>query len=159
MKIVYTSNAGSTERYAKMLSEKLECKAQELSKSENDGEEVIYLGWVMAGDIQGLSQAREKFGELKAVVAVGMMPSDESKKEVSEKNKITEPFFYLPGEFNLKNLKGMYKIMMNMMLKMMKAKVKDSDDPTDQKALELFEKGFDGVKAENLDPIVEALSE
>ncbi|MDO4380446.1 MAG: flavodoxin domain-containing protein [Clostridia bacterium] len=157
MKIVYTSNAGSTERYAKMLSEKLECKAQELSKAENDGEEVVYLGWVMAGDVQGLSQAREKFGELKTVVAVGMMPSDKSKEEVKEKNKITEPFFYLPGEFNLKNLKGMYKMMMNMMLKMMKAKVKDSDDPSDQKALELFEKGFDAVKEENLDPIVEAM--
>lgn len=157
MKIVYTSNAGSTKRYAEMLSQKLGCEAFELSKAAENGDEIIYLGWVMAGEIQGLSQAREKFGELKTVAAVGMMPSDKSKEEVKEKNKITEPFFYLPGEFNIKKLKGMYKMMMGMMLRMMKAKVKDSDDPNDKKALELFENGFDGVKEENLDELVEAV--
>lgn len=157
MKIVYTSNAGSTKRYAEMLSQKLGCEAFELSKATANGDDVIYLGWVMAGDIQGLSQAREKFGALKAVAAVGMMPSENSKKETAEKNGITEPFFYLPGEFNIKKLKGMYKMMMGMMLRMMKAKVKDSDDPNDKKALELFENGFDGVKEENLDELVEAV--
>lgn len=153
--IVYTSNAGSTEKYAKMLSAKTGIPAFELSKAESaDDAEVVYLGWVMAGDVQGLSKARETFGKLKAVVAVGMMPSEKSKEEVKEKNNITESFFYLPGEFNIKKLKGMYKMMMNMMLKMMKSKIKDSDDPNDQKAVELFEKGFDGVKEENLDELV-----
>ncbi len=153
--IVYTSNAGSTERYAKMLSEKTGIPAFELSNAESTDNEVIYFGWVMAGDIQGLSQAREKFGNIKAVVAVGMMPSEKSKEEAKGKNKITEEFFYLPGEFNIKKLKGMYKMMMNMMLRMMKSKVKESDDPNDQKALELFEKGFDGVKEENLEKLIE----
>lgn len=157
MKIVYTSNAGSTKRYAEMLSKRLGFEAVELSKASEESGEAVYLGWVMAGDIQGLSEARKKFGNLKAIAAVGMMPSEKSKEEVREKNKITEPFFYLPGEFNLKKLKGMYKMMMGMMLKMMKSKVKDSDDPSDLKALELFEKGFDGVKEENLDELVEAL--
>jgi len=153
--IVYTTNSGSTERYAQMLSKKLGCPAYELSKAErNDDAEVIYLAWVMAGDIQGLAQAREKLGALKAVAAVGMMPSEKSKQEAIEKNGITEPFFYLPGEFNIKKLKGMYKMMMGMMLRMMKSKVKESGDPDDQRAVELFEKGFDGVKEENLDGLV-----
>lgn len=153
--IVYTSNSGSTERYAEMLSKKTGIPVFELSKAEKTDAQVIYFGWVMAGEIQGLSQAREKFKNIKAVVAVGMMPNEKSKKEATEKNKITEEFFYLPGEFNIKKLKGMYKMMMNMMLRMMKSKVKESGDPDDLKAVELFEKGFDGVKEENLATLIE----
>lgn len=155
--IVYTTNAGSTERYAKMLGEKTGYTVCELSKAgENSSEEVIFLGWVMAGTIQGLSEARKKFGTLKTVIAVGMMPSESSKKEAEEKNSITEPFFYLPGAFNIKKLHGMYKMMMSMMLRMMKGKVKESSDPDDKRALELFENGFDSVKEENLEPVLEA---
>lgn len=157
--IVYTSNSGSTERYAKMLAEKTGFPCAELSKADFSADsEIVYLGWVMAGDIQGLAEARKRFGSLKAVVAVGMMPSEKSKAEAKEKNSVTEPFYYLPGEFNLKKLKGMYKMMMGMMLRMMKGKAKESKDPDEQKAVELFEKGFDGVKEENLDPLVAALS-
>lgn len=155
--IVYTTNAGSTERYAKMLGEKTGYTVCELSKAgENSNDEVIFLGWVMAGTIQGLSEARKKFGKLKAVIAVGMMPSESSKKEAEEKNSITEPFFYLPGAFNIKKLHGMYKMMMSMMLRMMKGKVKESSDPDDKRARELFENGFDSVKEENLEPVLEA---
>ncbi len=154
--IVYTSNAGSTKEYAEMLSAKTGIPAYELSSAEAlENAEVIYFGWVMGGDLQGLSKARETFGTLKAVVAVGMMVSEKTKAEVSEKNHISEP--YLPGEFNIKKLKGMYKMMMSMMLRMMKGKVKESDDPADKRALELFENGFNGVKEENLAPIIELL--
>lgn len=156
--IVYTSNSGSTERYAEMLSKKTGIPVFELSKAERNDADVIYLGWVMAGDIQGLSQAREKFKKIKAVVAVGMMPSEKSKAEAKEKNKITEEFFYLPGEFNIKKLKGMYKMMMNMMLRMMKSKAKESGDGDDLKAVELFENGFDGVKEENLEGLIEFIN-
>ena len=156
--IVYTSHAGSTKQYAEMLSAKTGIPAYELSSAEAlENAEVIYFGWVMGGDLQGLSKAREAFGTLKVVVAVGMMVSEKTKAEVGEKNRITEPFFYLPGEFNIKKLKGMYKMMMSMMLRMMKGKVKESDDPADKRALELFENGFNGVKEENLAPIIELL--
>lgn len=158
--IVYTSNAGSTKEYAEMLAAKTGIHAFELSSGEiPESAEVIYFGWVMGGDIQGLSKAREMFGTLKAVVAVGMMVSEKTKTEVSEKNAVVEPFFYLPGEFNIKKLKGMYKMMMSMMLRMMKGKVKESGDPDDKRALELFENGFNGVKEEKLELIIEFLSE
>ncbi len=158
--IVYSTNAGSTERYAKMLGEKTGFGVYSLSGDDTpENAEVVYFGWVMAGDIQGLSEARKRFGTLKAVVAVGMMPSESSKNETARKNAVTEPFFYLPGAFDLKKLRGMYKIMMGMMLKMMKGKVKDSDDPNDKRALELFEKGFDSVKEEHLEPVEDFLKQ
>lgn len=154
--IVYTSNAGSTKEYAEMLSAKTGIAAYDFSAGKiPENSEVIYFGWVMGGDIQGISKARERFGELKAVVAVGMMVSEKTKAEVSAKNFVSEPFFYLPGEFNISKLKGMYKMMMNMMLRMMKGKVRESGDPDDKRALELFENGFNGVKEENLSELVE----
>lgn len=158
MKIVYTTNAGSSKKYAEMLSSKLACEALSLEETESaGGEEIIYIGWVMAGTIQGLAQAREKLGELKAVCAVGMMPGEKQKEELIAKNAVKEEFFLLPGDFHIDKLKGMYKMMMGMMMKMLKSKLKESDDPKAKEAAELFEKGFDAVKEENLEPVYEWL--
>lgn len=157
MKVVYTTNTGSTERYAKMLAEKLGCECQKLSAAERDGEEVVFLGWVMTNKIQGLSEAREKFGELKAVCAVGMLGGN-NKDELVKTNAITEPFFSLKGCFNIDRLTGMYKMVMKMMLGMMKKQLKDSTDPADAKALEMIETGVDMVKEENLDEILAFLN-
>ena len=112
----------------------------------------------MAGAVQGLEQAREAFGSLKAVCAVGTLPGEKAEADIKEKNKITEPFFFLNGAFDLSKLKGMYKMMMGMMLRMMKSKLKESNDPDSQLILETFEKGMDFVSEENLTPILEWLN-
>lgn len=157
--IVYTSSTGTTEKYAKLLSEKTGIACYELSKAKlEEGTEVVYLGWVLMNEIQGLAKAREQFGELKAVGAVGMMNTEKGIGEVKEKMKIEEPFFFLPGTFNVSNLKGMYKIMMGMAVKMMKSKAKESDDPSVQKALEMFENGIDMFSEDNIEPLAQFLS-
>ena len=75
--IVYVSNAGSSKRYAEMLSEKTGYPCYAYADSDDAvGTEVIFISWVMAGAVQGISEARVKFGTLKAVVAVGMMKSE-----------------------------------------------------------------------------------
>lgn len=55
MVIVYESKTGFTERYAEMLSAKTGLKAfrvKELAKVNRE-EEVVFLGWMKAGKIQG----------------------------------------------------------------------------------------------------------
>ena len=54
MLILYTSNTGSTERYAKMLSEKLSCPYMKFSESaEVPAEtEIVFMSWIMTGTIQ-----------------------------------------------------------------------------------------------------------
>ncbi|MCM1543821.1 MAG: hypothetical protein NC110_00840 [Ruminococcus sp.] len=157
--IIYTTNAGSSQRYAEMLGEKTGCTVIPLEKagSVSADEEVIYIGWVMAGALQGLKEVREKFTSIKAVCAVGMMTDEKQINELKEKNAVTEPLFMLQGAFNISKLKGMYKMMMGMMMKMLKSKLKDSDDPEQKKALELFEQGFDMVSEEQLAPVIEFL--
>lgn len=156
--IVYVTNTGSSEKYARMLSQKTGYPCYDFSNSDEAvGTEVIFIGWVMAGAVQSLSEARVKFGTLKAVVAVGMMKSESQDASIKEKNSINEPFFSLSGAFNMKKLSGMYKMMMSMMIKMIKGKLKESNDPKAKEVLEKFEEGFDMVKEENLNELLEFL--
>jgi len=46
-----------------------------------------------------------------------------------------------------------------MMMKMIKSKIKESDDTEGQKVLSFFENGIDLVSEENLDPVIEWLNE
>jgi hypothetical protein len=153
--IVYVTNTGSSKKYAEMLSEKTGYPCYAMSDSDGAvGTDVVFISWVMAGTIQGLSEARVKFGTLKAVVAVGMMKSESQDAAIKEKNDISEAFFSLAGAFDMKKLSGMYKMMMGMMVKMIKAKLKESDDPKAKEVVEKFEEGFDMVSEENLSEIL-----
>lgn len=156
--IVYVSNAGSSKRYAEMLSEKTGYPCYAYGDSNDAvGTEVIFISWVMAGAVQGISEARVKFGTLKAIVAVGMMKSESQDAALKEKNDISEAFFSLAGAFDIKKLTGMYKMMMGMMMKMIKGKLKESDDPKAKEIVEKFEDGFDMVSEDNLGEILEFL--
>ncbi len=156
--IVYVSNTGSAKSYAEMLSEKTGYPFFDFADAHKVPEdaEVIFIGWVMAGTVQGLKEARDLFS-IRAVCPVGMMKSEKQDAELKSKNEITEPMFTLMGNFHIDNLKGMYKMMMNMMLKLMKSKLKENDVPDGQKAVEALEKGVDCVSEEQLSEIIEWL--
>ena len=54
--IVYTTNTGSAERYARLLAEQTGlpvCSLTEAKKTVSNGAEIIYLGWIMAGSVKG----------------------------------------------------------------------------------------------------------
>lgn len=71
MVIVYESKTGFTKRYADMLALKTRLKVfpvKELSKVSKD-EEIIFLGWMKAGKIQGLDKLRNY--NVKAVCGSG----------------------------------------------------------------------------------------
>lgn len=157
--IIYCSNSGSARRYAELLSEKTGMPAVDFSKRSavDADEEIIFIGWIMAGVLQGLKEARESFSHIKAVCGVGMMKSEKSLGEVKEKNSITEPYFFLTGDFDINKLKGMYKMMMGMMLKMMKGKIKESGDEKGEEMLKLLENGINGFDEKELEAVVEFL--
>ncbi len=156
--IIYVSNTGSSKQYAEMLSEKTGYPVYDFANANEvpADAQVIFIGWVMAGVVQGLKEARDLF-EIKAVCPVGMMKSEKQDAELKTKNAVEEPMFTLQGNFHIDNLKGMYKMMMNMMLKMMKSKLKETDVPDGQKAVEALEKGVDCVSEEQLADILEWL--
>ena len=88
--VVYTSNTGSTEHYAKLLGHELRVSVYSTEEAGNKlptGTEIIYLGWIMAGKIQRFGLARKKY-KICAVCAVGMGQTGTQRKEIREKNNI-----------------------------------------------------------------------
>lgn len=157
--IIYCSNSGSAKRYAELLSEKTGFSCVDIAKRStiNADEEIIFIGWIMAGALQGLKEARESFQNIKAVCGVGMMKSEKATEETKAKNNITEPYFFLTGDFDMNKLKGMYKMMMGMMMKMIKGKIKESGDEKGDEMLKLLENGIKGFDEKELDAVVEFL--
>lgn len=157
MIIVYESATGFTKRYAEMLSAKTGMKllrVNELSKTGND-EEIVFLGWLKAGKIQGLKKARKY--NVAAICATGMGSAGENNYEtLNSFNKLGKiPFFYAQGGcLPLKDLKGMDKFMMSIFIKILK-KQKDEKNKI---GVDHIENGFDGVREENLNPLIEWLN-
>ena len=68
--IVYTSNTGYTAQYAQMLGEITGLPVWDLaSRQAPKGSDIIYLGWLMAGNIQGYKKAARDY-RIRAVVVV-----------------------------------------------------------------------------------------
>ena len=159
MVIIYESKTGFTKKYANMLATKTKLKVysvKEISKVNKD-EEIIFLGWMKAGKIQGLNKLRKY--TLKAVCGSGTARTAEPSTEVvMARNKIEGiPFFYLRGGcFPLKELKGMDKIMLKMFLRILKSR-KDKDERVEE-SIAIIENGFNGVKEENLQPVLKWLN-
>lgn len=159
MVIIFESKTGFTKRYADMLAAKtglMVFRVKELSKVNQD-EEIIFLGWMKVGKIQGLDKLRKY--NVKAVCGSGTGRTAEPDTEtVIARNRIEDmPFFYLRGGcLPLRELKGMDKIMLSMFVKMLKRR-KDEDEKQEE-AISIIENGFDGVKEENLLPFLEWLN-
>lgn len=157
--IVYESKTGFTKKYADMLAAKTKLnvfRVKEISKISKD-EEIIFLGWMKVGRVQGLNKLKKY--NVKAVCGSGTGRTAEPDTEtvIARNELVNIPFFYLRGGcFPLNKLKGMDKIMMSMFLKMLKSR-KDKDEKLEE-SINIIENGFDGVKEENLAPVLEWLN-
>ena len=114
--IVYSSNTGYTEQYAKLLGRALDMPSYKLGNVPecHKGAEVIYLGWLFAGKIVGY---RKCAGHYKVVCAVGVgmsPPGAELAEGLRNTEKIPSgvPVFYLQGGFDIARLTGPLKLVM-----------------------------------------------
>ena len=92
--IIYTTNTGSTESYAKLLAQKTGLPAYSLAEAKKQvfaGAEVIYLGWIMAGSVKGYAKAAKRY-RVRAVCAVGMGQT-ERKRTACGKSRLSRPTF------------------------------------------------------------------
>ena len=147
--IVYKSNTDHTLRYAKMLARNFEVPfyaIDEAKKNINDVDEIIYLGWVCASRISGLSKIK-KICNPKIVVGVGAYPkNDQYIKDLKETNNIIEPFFYLRGGIDYSKLKGIKKQIVKLVGKTV--------NKQDKEMVDLFTNGKDYVNEANLIEII-----
>ena len=72
--IVFTSNTGYTEQYARLLGQKTGLPVYALDEARErlaPGNHILYLGWLMAGTVKGYTKAVKQY-HVEAVCGVGM---------------------------------------------------------------------------------------
>ena len=157
--IVYTSNTGYTEKYAKLLGEQLGLPAFSAEQADSlpEGTEVLYLGWLMAGVVKGYKKAAQRFS-VAAVCGVGMGPAGSQDSDVRKNNAIPQevPVFTLQGGFDLTKLHGIYRFMMGVMIKVMGSSLrkKENRTPEEDAMLEMVTNGGDFVDVRQLDGVI-----
>ena len=159
--IIYISNTGSTAEYAKLLGKELNLPVHSLQQAKTNvpaGSEIIYLGWIMAGGIKGYKEAARKY-KVCAVCGVGMGQTGTQLKEVRDKNAIPQriPLFTLQGNFDVKKLHGLYRFMMNVMVKTAGKSLAAKTDRTPQEddMLDMMVNGGKRVSLQNLKAVTE----
>lgn len=166
MTIVYTSNTGFTEEYARMLSkaEKMKCfELQEAQGQLSKDTEIIYMGPLMAGRIEGLDKAQKQF-TLKAACGVGMSPAGPQVLETMSKANyvVNAPIFYLQGGWAPKKVSWFKRRGVNMVTKSIREQLvkKGSRRTEDEQAyLKMLLEGGSFVAYQNLDSIRKWLKE
>lgn len=158
--IVYTSNTGYTRQYAMLLGEATGLPVyslEEAGKKLAPGNSIVYLGWLMAGKVQGYGKASARY-QVAAVCGVGMGATGSQLEDVRKANSLEKgiPVFTLQGGFDMRKLRGVYKLMMTMMARTAGKKLADKPDRTPEESdmLELLVHGGNRVSAENLTGIV-----
>lgn len=154
--IVYTSNTGYTGQYAALLGQQTGLPVYPLSgpgEGPAAGSPVLYLGWLMAGTVQGYAKAAKRY-RVQAVCAVGMGATGSQLEDVRKTNKLPPelPLFTLQGGFDLQKLRGVYRLMMVVMAKTAGKALAGKQDrtPDEDAMLELLTHGGSRVCAENL---------
>ena len=144
--IIYTTNTGSTEHYAKLLAQKTGLPVYSLAEANKRvfaGAEVIYLGWIMA----------------RAVCAGGMGQTGTQTDSVRKKSAVPAdiPLFTLQGNFDVKKLHGIYRLMMEIMVKTAGKVLAEKKDrtPDEDDMLDMMRCGGDRVKEGNLGAVLD----
>ena len=159
--IVYTSNTGSTAQYAELLAKEtgLPVFSAAQARGKLPGQaEILYLGWIAAGTIQGYRAAAGRF-HIAAVCAVGMGRSGSQLDELRQKNHLSSdmPLFSLQGGFELQKLRGPYRWMMNLMVKTAGKALARKPDRTEEEddMLDMMLHGDSRVSPEHLRPVLD----
>lgn len=154
--IIYTTNTGSTQRYAQMLSQATGLPAYSLTQAGaqvSDGAAIIYMGWIAAGTVKGYAAAAGRY-RVRAVCAVGMGQTGTQTDAVRKSSGIPAriPLFTLQGNFDVKRLHGAYRLMMDIMVK---TAGKQDRTPEEDDMLDMMLRGGERVRAQNLQAVLD----
>ena len=158
--IVYTSQTGYTAAYAALLADKTGVKAVSLEEAVSavpEQSDILYLGWLMAGKVQGYDKAR-KIYRVSALCGVGMGRTGTQLDDIRRQNGVPEamPVFSLQGGFDRTRLRGLYRFMMTVMAKTAGRSLanKVGRTPEEDDMLDLMTNGGSRVSEDNLTAVL-----
>lgn len=159
--IVYTSNAGHTAEYAHLLGKKTNLPVYSLAEAKKRlpaGNDIIYLGWLMAGKVKGYASAAKRY-HICVLCPVGMAAAGTQLEDVRKNNSVSEtlPVFTLQGGFEIEKLSGIYKLMMTVMTKTAGKSLADKAErtPEEDDMLDMLLHGGSRVSLEGLGEVLD----
>ena len=119
--IVYHSNTGYTERYAKALSKESGIRAYSLEQAMKElpkDSHILFMSWVKAGAVEKARAASKRF-YLDGICAVGLNTSSGTERALRGQTGVSReyPFFMLPGGYDRSKLGKIDGFLMDLMLK------------------------------------------
>ena len=150
--IIYESQGGTSERYAKWLSERLNlvCAPREDLKDDID-ERIIYVGWRSGPMIVGLNDFSNRKNVI-AAVCVGLEQFDEKAMEILKKKNGIDRIFYVRGGMDRSKLSFGQKLLLGAVsIKMLLF----NRSPEDKEVRRVMDRGGDFSSPEQLDEVAE----
>lgn len=159
--IVYSSNTGYSEQYAKMISRALNVPAYRLGEVPACHEDAyaLYVGWLFAGRVVGYKKA-EKHYNVFVIVAVGMSPPSPEIVEGIRKAEdvaLEMRICYLQGGFDINRLSLPLKLIMKIKCKQIAARLRAKGELTEaeQLTLEMTQHPTSAVREENIQQVID----
>ena len=171
--IIYGSNYGTTEQYAKELSKRTNIEAISFENVQeiNKYDKIIYIGGLYAGGVLGMSKTLRKLTNIQnktiIIATVGLAdPTDEKNinnirnnikvqisKEIYDKAKI----FHLRGGIDYSKLKFFHKTMMKMLYNAVKNIPQEKLSAENKAMIETYNKKVNFVNFSDLDKIISGI--
>lgn len=159
--IIYVSSTGHTREYAKLLGKKLSLPAYSFDRERHmvpSGSEIIFMGWIMAGKVKGLSKVSMNY-TVRCLIGVGMGITGSQIEDIKTLNEFPSDcaVFSLQGGFEYDKLRGLNKLIMGI-LKATKVKslsAKQNRTPDEDNFLRMLRDGGNYVSEKNLKSVIE----
>lgn len=159
--IVYNSNTGFSERYAKMLSKATGVRAYSVEEAKKElpkDAPIVYVCWVMGNLLVGASKISRRF-YIRAVAAVGLNQGPHAEGAIRAQSGLPDsiPLFLLPGGLKLEKLNVFHRLLLKMVESETVKQIQKSVRPTDDSLefLEQLRNGCDLVDEAHLEDLID----
>lgn len=170
--VVYKSKYGSTEKYARWITEAVGADIFKVTEVKTDKlkeyDTIVYCGALYAGGMLGFSFMKKNYSMLSdkklIVVAVGAtLKKADAIEEVKKQNLTSEmldkvQFFILRGGLNYKKMNIIDKFLMYLLVKSIKSKKSEALDSDSKGVLGTYGKVVDFTNQKSIAPVVEAIN-
>lgn len=169
--VIYNSQTGFTERYARWIAEAAGAECVELKEARKNTydsyDAIVFGGWACAGGISGLKWFKSNLncweGKKLIVYCVGGSPADSPEIATALRNNFSADewerirAFYCPGGFNYERMSLTSKMMMKVFVKAIKAK---KDKTEEEKVMaEMVSHSYDISDRKYIEPVLECLGQ
>jgi len=149
--IVYSTQGGSSRRYAGWLSERLNAPCYQTgSVPEDVDDDIVFVGWRSGPAVVGLNDVPRR-DRVIAVICVGLERYDEKAMENIRKKNSVDELFYVRGAMDRKTLRFGQKLLLAAVSIKMRL---FNRSPEDRRVREVMDRGGDLSSEDQLDGFV-----